>query len=258
MCDYTPDKIIFFKTNRKNPPFYMGFEYEFDVKKNCNDIWDSFYCEVKKDSFLKSINNKLQNVFYLQYDDTADLELTSMPFSWEFYKKKLKSFTEVFKYIDKYRVKAVRDTGFHVHVSKTFFTYGFYEKCLQFLFNNEKFFKLISGRDNCSLENYASITLLANNLENISYSPLNKNSLMKTDYEDEKFAAIRATTKTVEFRLFKGANDINMIHAYLEFWVAFLSYLKIDDNPTTAKFVKYICKNYKLACYLIQKRLKRR
>lgn len=236
---YKP-RPVFFKEDDPNFPkeLFMGFEYEFYRR---SDAFGDNIHPKEFDKVNEIFDNK--NLFYLKWDGSCDVELVSNPFNWPFYVKNLSKFEKAYKHVRAKATTSTTDTGFHVHFSKKYFTPIHLKRMYKALVDNERFFCKLSGRQNYSIDEYAAIDVLRF-----------RKTGDKIPTRSFKYSAIRVTNNTLEFRLFKGTHLTPMIHAYLEFWVAFILYTKTNDIFSIDKFTEYVCKDYKLACHLINQR----
>lgn len=250
---YKP-RFKIFKDNSKRFPkdLLLGYEGEVEYK---GDNYKELY-----EATRKVIN--AYEYLYAKEDGSLNngCEINTHPFNWAWYLK-----NDIVKYFDDIANNgfvAERSCGFHVHMSKNFFSHAHLTKLMKLFYGYPKFIEKVSQRvKNQFGMSYCTTDIRDDVLDNLCYD---------CDYEKEKSEvnfktftgcrnAISAVEnihecainlehdKTVEVRIFQGTVNKNLIMAYLEFCLAAALYTKYTkfEKVTDKGFRGYVRRNRK-------------
>lgn len=256
---YKP-KFVYKKANGLYPSnLFMGYEMELIqrrfTREDNNFILD--YNRINR-TMLKKVLAKY-NFLYAKYDESCELEINTQPFNlnWFYKKNALASVKDI---VPKY--KATRDCGFHIHLSRSFFSEDDLTKMVRFFYANTGFIRKISQRGRCYFFNEYATPYLRDNYGNII--PSNKLTKRKCKTIVNNFnpygrwsALNLCPSKTVEIRIFQGTTNKKLILAYLEFCVAVALYTKRTkfEKLSVKQFIRFIKSNKKYFKNLLASKL---
>lgn len=184
---------------------YEGFELELEsprepageVAQNLIDNFDEY-----------------EDVFYCKHDSSLDdgFEIVSHPMTLRAHKTM--DYSDMLAELKKAGCKSHNTTtcGFHVHVSRSFFTQSEMVKLGLFVYFNKSRLETFARRPESS---YAK------------FKPLNRSNYLESAESRERYEAINfENAYTIEFRLFKGTLNFETFMATLEFCDAVSRFVK--------------------------------
>ena len=216
----------------KDNELLIGFEAEV-----------SFYAGYKELNDIMQFKDKMNGFYYFKHDSSCDIrnrsgmEINSHPFSYEWLMKNKKVIRELCalkkcKHYSSHDYDAYKRLlnvngrcGFHIHLSRNFFTIDEIEKMSNFIYDHEAFIKNISLRvDDKAFDEYA--------IFNQSLSHKERHSALNL-----------SNKKTIEIRFFQGTLNYRTIMAYLEFAYALSMFVKKSENTSSIDFVEFAIEN---------------
>ena len=246
---YKPNPI-FYNLKQDKPQLYMGVELE--------------VCRNNLEDFKAPERIKEYDLFYCKEDGSINpsgglgFEIVTHPFTMDWFKVNEYYFDEVFKLAKKgwtsYDANKIGiSCGMHVHVNTNYLTAPELMLLMKFIYDNPDLFYKISRRKVCDIDQWASLK-----------KPDQKGGLMliaKNKHQNVKYQALRVTSRTVEFRLFRGTlkreafiANLECVHAVIHFVKQFTS--SNIKEMTVNNFLGYAKQyNYFYNC-LIENRIK--
>jgi hypothetical protein len=233
------------------------------------------------DKFNNRIGNfMLSNPYlYLKEEGSNDgVELNSHPFNWNWFQTLMKdsgkeNFIDELSNLSTPRKFYIdNNCGFHIHLSRKFFSKKHLVKMVKFFYSKEhtKFLLKISKRTRCSFNEWTNNKIPTHqkcinsyycDYKDIPYTfdQIASFGSWKFDGEmGEKCSILNlCPKKTIEIRLFKGTTNPKLFHAYLEFALAISLFTRDTayDKITVKNFKKYVkinLNNYKNLARLIK------
>jgi len=215
----------------------LGFENEVELMDDCDDIEDAIDRLHIKDEFL-----------YAKEDGslTNGVEINSHPFNfnWFLENRTILNFTS---HLDRNGVAGERTCGFHIHFNRSYFSDKHQRRLLKLVYNSPRFWEKVSQRDGeDSISRFASLTNLLERMRvgELTWSRANKIVREgRTSHYDA--LDLRGSASTIEFRIFQGTTNPNLIQTYLEVALAMVEYTRQTpfNEITTTKFIQYVYEN---------------
>lgn len=210
--EYRP-KFKTFKANGNFPKdLLMGFEMEMDRKGE----WDLF------DPKIRRIINNHEFLYAKEDGSVSGCEVNTHPFNWNWYIKNnpLKCVSSLHNF-----ARASRDCGFHIHLSRKYFTKTHLAKMVSLFYNNQDFIRQISQRNNME---YCNTELPLFNYYNGNREVSRGNCMRlariwRSTWDGcwHRYMALNLCSHpTIEIRIFQGTLNRKLIKAYLEFAMA--------------------------------------
>lgn len=214
---------------------------------------------------------------YMKLEQSNDgVEINSQPFNWNWYLRLMKdsgkeNFIDELASLKSYNNFYVDgNCGFHIHLSRKFFSKQHLVKMVKFFYSQEntKFLYKISKRQKEDFIEYTSnkipmretVDKFYNEEYDAPYTFEEIASLKRFKFDSiigEKSSILNLYPRnTIEIRLFKGTTNPVLFRAYLEFALAVSLFTRDTDydNITIKNFKKYVKKHindYKNASRLI-------
>ena len=254
--DYRPVFKKFKAPGEFPEDLFMGFEMEVDPKGD----YDRFNEGVEK------VINKTAWLYAKQDGSVEGCEINSFPFNWNWFCAN--KVADRIKDVSKFG-KASRACGFHIHLSRAFFSEDHLAKMVYFFYKrpNPAFIRSVSQRTNmdyCHTRptwrrgsdrwDSGSRRITSRNITFDDAKWLSSNS----DHwhpSCERYCSLNLyPTKTIEIRIFQGTVNQMLIKAYLEFALA-VSFYTGNSNPeemTVDGFKNYVNSNPRLFTHLIK------
>lgn len=181
---------------------------------------------------------------YSDSDNWRGVEFNSHPFNWNWLLSNKKYLYDLGRFLENTKSYCNRTCGFHVHLSKRYFTdKSHIYRFLYMFYRNPNYIQKISKRGNISnLEEYANPRL-----DSIGGRVTLKE--ISSDFEymhrGEKYIAVNIYHKdTVEVRIFQSTINPLLFTAYLEFCVALAIYTKSPNHDLKIdSFKEYVHRN---------------
>ena len=229
----------------------FGFETEMSIWK------------IDADSTEETINTLIKDTekfFYIKYDGSIDggstgAEINSHPFNWDYilnhrdYLVKLTDLKHIhgdrsgkFLGSNAQQFRINRSCGFHIHISKDYFSDMHLKNIVRFFYNNPDFISNISQRPGTeSLRRFARPTLKKGK----TVEDFLSESQLWSDPSYRYTSLNISGDKTIEIRIFQGTLNIDCIMAYLEFALAVVIFTgNVKSNKINVKnFMQYINEN---------------
>ena len=228
---YKPSPI-FHNLGEKTPRTYYGIEMEVENHGDSYSINDAIYS-------VKSHSDG-ERLFYIKEDGSLEngFEIVTHPCTLGYHKKEF-PWKDIKSALDKWDCEADSTCGLHIHVSKRIYSELDLIKLALFIFNssNRDYIKLIARR---GFNDYARRKEL---------SEYKKKDLR---YSQSRFEAINFTNeKTVEFRMFRGTTEHEVVVSSIEFVDSMTDFIKNNSISTVSKedswadYISYVIENGK-------------
>lgn len=259
---YVP-KFKMFKASGKYPRnLLIGYENEVEARNYASDPW--------KSRLLRVVNSN--DFLYAKYDDSLNYgcEINTHPFNYNWFLKH--NINQYFDAIADIGMRGTRNCGFHIHLSKSYFSSAHIAKMVKFFYTNKDFIRNVSQRkrtvgcySRVNIER--SIRSAREGNWNRQGCP-NKNvdlrkwqgcreaaDVLSDGDNDEKFVALNLLhDKTLEVRIFQGTINKKLVHAYIEFCLAATLYTQKEPfkRISVNGFKRYVKRNRSKYPYLIE------
>jgi len=257
--EYNP-KFVPRKAKGNHPKdLLFGFEAELESRYDFEEPYEDK--GEAAESFLHITGNRFNKFFFYKYDGSIDsgVEVVTHPFNWNWIEKN-KQVIEIFQDFKKHGFKGEKNCGFHVHISRKYFTKSHLKRMLKLYYFNGNFMRRISKRGNRNM-GYCDPSLFEKGhwgIHDTFYDEPSRfvptvDDLIKIKRSDWnclcKGCALNLYPRnTIEVRLFQGTSNKRLIWAYLEFVKASVLFTKYTGlkSINQTNFKKYLYKNKKL------------
>ncbi len=253
-----------FRINRKHGKFPCNLTFGFENEV----VYDSSCCS---DKFNDRVADFMFSNPYLYMKEEASnngVEINSHPFNWNWFKAvtkdKEQNFIKEFSELrNPYYFRVSNKCGFHIHLSRKFFTNKHLTKMVKFFYepSHTKFLYKISKRTKFSFEEWASNKIPEHEIttnyywgetKTVPYTFEQIASFGSCKFENEvgeKCSILNLyPKKTIEIRMFKGTTNPTLFKAYLEFALAVSLFTRDTDYDkiNLKNFKKFIRKDLKI------------
>jgi len=247
--EYKPDPE-FVKKDYEHNALYIGFELEVLCEENLKEHASELTDELNK--------LKIQDRYYLKEDGSLNgrgFEIVSHPTTKLCFKDlRIKDLLTYLKE-NKYTSHDNDLCGLHFHISKKHFDESDIIKLKTFFsLNKNKILKISRRKSEDALSHYARI-------ENYTF----QNILSKTAEPNEsRYVAVNETSKTIEFRIFRGTLNYESFMNSLNFILAVIDFIKQStsiiffNGKSWSNFIDYVKINNRYKClykFLIKRRM---
>jgi hypothetical protein len=246
---YEPDYVNF--TARGKFPTKLLLGYEGEVECESNDY----------NTQTEEIINQYE-FLYAKHDDSIEngCEINTMPFNMNWYLK-----NKTINYFDDVKARgfvARRNCGFHIHLSRNYFTDAHLVKMIKLFYGHPRFIQRVSQRTEDGLT--WGTPYIKNELEgyfdyddqiNVNFNKMGhcrKAKIFLEDHDMKEVAINLLHENTIEIRIFQGTINKKLVMAYLEFCVAATLYTKTPPfgKISDKGFRAYVRKNRKTYKFL--------
>lgn len=214
--DYKPEYKYYrgineFRNTIKNPHnLYFGIELEIELMEN--DI--------------SNVIDGLPDFVYAKEDNSLDdgFEIVSHPTTYQWLCENSRQWLNILDIrMDGYRSYNTTTCGMHIHLSKNYFGTLHLYKFLKFFYENPDFILMISQRDKCTFNRWASLKPIKDYCQKNPESIYYKAKYKSGNYE--RHCAINLQNKyTIEIRIFRGTLNPRSFWKNIEFLQALVEF----------------------------------
>ena len=239
---YKPKFKLFRQSGRVPSNLYFGYELEVQPKTRLLDHEKV----VDRTDFKKQVEQIINKYPWLYAKDEYDIkgcEINTHPFNWNWWVKTLA--IDYIHDIKKAGLYVDRRCGFHIHLSKAWFSRQHLIRMAKLFYANPEFIEHVSQRRKAkSLKDWTLFKNAANpwlmdeikrdstgeDLKDLEGRDFNDSKMCRrivdNVYEERHIALNFCPKDTIEVRIFQGTLNPILIQAYLEFCLACALYTK--------------------------------
>ena len=204
---------------------FLGIELELETGHNKIDTVNSEH--------VHEIQNLYEDLFYFNRDITLSgggYEITSQPFSFNWYLKNKEVFRKLVKILikNKYSIHANKHTAMHVHITNNFRDMNHLSIFMKFIYENPTFMNIIAERNQNEC------------CQQISMSQLGID-IVRQQSQDRNVKCRISKHNTIEVRVFENRVNTKQIMKNIEFVWSLYQFSKLElGNYTPNEYIDYI------------------